>query len=57
MFKTCYGTLTFNDEQFDNINSTVQTIKELNFTVSLWVHPFVNHNCEDIMTYGEENSK
>jgi hypothetical protein len=30
-------------------------LKDLGFTVTLWTHPFVNHDCEDTMTFGEEN--
>ncbi|KAJ3631195.1 hypothetical protein MTP99_012339 [Tenebrio molitor] len=54
-WETCYGSLTFNDEQFSSITDTVKTLKDLGFTVTLWTHPFVNHDCEDTMNYGEEN--
>ncbi|XP_068907022.1 myogenesis-regulating glycosidase-like isoform X1 [Tenebrio molitor] len=54
-WETCYGSLIFNSEQFSGINNTVQTLKDLGFTVTLWTHPFVNHNCEDTMTYGQEH--
>ncbi|XP_018321537.1 myogenesis-regulating glycosidase-like [Agrilus planipennis] len=46
-WETCYGSLTFGDT-FPNINSTVQTIKAMDFRVTLWVHPFINVNCSFI---------
>lgn len=52
--QTCYGSLTFNNQQFPYINTTVQTLKRLGFTVSLWTHPFVNQDCNDSATYGQE---
>lgn len=44
-WEDCYGALTFRQSRFSNINETVKYIKSLNFTVSLWVHPFINTDC------------
>nr|XP_022906258.1 uncharacterized family 31 glucosidase KIAA1161 [Onthophagus taurus] len=44
-WETCYGSLTFREPEFTNILDTVAQIKGLGFTVSLWVHPFVNIDC------------
>ncbi|RZB39964.1 putative family 31 glucosidase [Asbolus verrucosus] len=54
-WETCYGSLIFNNEQFANINDTVKSLKDLGFTVTLWTHPFVNHDCQETMTYGQEH--
>ncbi|KAI4463778.1 glycosidase family 31 [Holotrichia oblita] len=44
-WETCYGSLTFRSPEFDDIDNTVQTIKNMGFTVALWTHPFVNIDC------------
>ncbi|KAJ3658461.1 hypothetical protein Zmor_010196 [Zophobas morio] len=54
-WETCYGSLVFNDNQFANISGTVQALKDLGFTVTLWTHPFVNDDCEEPIQYGESN--
>ncbi|KAF2905133.1 hypothetical protein ILUMI_01041 [Ignelater luminosus] len=44
-WEECYGSLTFNLSRFGDINNTVAKIKSMNFTVTLWTHPFVNIDC------------
>ncbi|KAB0798841.1 hypothetical protein PPYR_06721 [Photinus pyralis] len=44
-WEDCYGALTFRSSKFANISKTVDYIKSFNFTVSLWVHPFINTDC------------
>ncbi|KAK9753476.1 Glycosyl hydrolases family 31 [Popillia japonica] len=63
-WETCYGSLTFRSPEFDDINNTVQAIKNLGFTVALWTHPFVNIDCDytdigvdnDFFAKNEQNS-
>ncbi|XP_044254381.1 myogenesis-regulating glycosidase [Tribolium madens] len=54
-WEDCYGSLTFSENAFPEINQTVQAIKDLNFTVTIWTHPFVNHDCEETVTYGQQH--
>ncbi|EFA02566.2 myogenesis-regulating glycosidase [Tribolium castaneum] len=54
-WEDCYGSLTFSEDTFPDINQTVQTLKDLNFTVTIWTHPFVNDDCAETVTYGQEH--
>ncbi|KAJ8978375.1 hypothetical protein NQ317_005956 [Molorchus minor] len=53
-WERCYGSQEFTDETFSDIINTVQTLKDMNFRVSLWVHPFVNDDCESVASEGTE---
>ncbi|KAF2905134.1 hypothetical protein ILUMI_01042 [Ignelater luminosus] len=44
-WEECYGSLTFNQSRFGDISNTVAKIKNMNFRVTLWTHPFVNNDC------------
>lgn len=46
LWEICYGSLTVDTNKFSNFSSTVRQIKELGFRVTLWVHPFINKDCE-----------
>ncbi|CAB3359290.1 Hypothetical predicted protein [Cloeon dipterum] len=45
-WETCYGELAFNTEKFPNAKGMVDNLHQLGFRVTLWVHPFVNINCQ-----------
>lgn len=47
LFQTCYGAQEFSTTTFPDIGNTVLELKKLNFRVTLWVHPFVNSDCQD----------
>lgn len=40
---------------FGNITKTVAAIKALNFSVSLWVHPYINVACAEYSEVGQLN--
>lgn len=46
LWETCYGSLTFDTTKFTNIKATVDTLKSKGFRVTLWIHPFVNKDCQ-----------
>lgn len=46
LWETCYGSLTFDTNRFSDIANTVRLIKEEGFRVTLWVHPFINKDCQ-----------
>ncbi|XP_047003771.1 myogenesis-regulating glycosidase-like [Schistocerca americana] len=50
MWEICYGSLTFDSEKFPNITDLVDDLHALGFRVTLWVHPFVNLDCEPYHT-------
>ncbi|CAB3244188.1 unnamed protein product [Arctia plantaginis] len=45
-WEVCYGSLTVNQEKFPDFRGTVSSLKELGYRVTIWVHPFINLNCE-----------
>ncbi|XP_018572975.1 myogenesis-regulating glycosidase-like [Anoplophora glabripennis] len=53
-WERCYGAQEFKSTQFADIKNTVSKLKQMNFRVSLWVHPFVNSDCESVASYGVE---
>lgn len=46
LWEVCYGSLTVDEENFPDFNRTVQDLKDLGFRVTIWVHPFINSNCQ-----------
>ncbi|XP_050532348.1 myogenesis-regulating glycosidase-like [Daktulosphaira vitifoliae] len=45
-WETCYGSAEFNQNKFPYIKKLVSTLHDMGFQVSLWVHPFVQMNCD-----------
>ncbi len=54
-WETCYGSLTPDKEKFPNLTKLVQNIQDLDFKVTIWVHPFVNKGCSPV--YKEARKK
>ncbi|ENN81184.1 hypothetical protein YQE_02408, partial [Dendroctonus ponderosae] len=52
-WETCYGSQQFTEEKFANIQNTVNTLHEDGWRVSLWIHPFVNDDCEENSAIGK----
>ncbi|XP_045511871.1 myogenesis-regulating glycosidase-like [Pieris brassicae] len=46
LWEICYGSLTVNENKLPNLKQLVQDIKGLGFRVAIWVHPFINKDCE-----------
>ncbi|KAI8433924.1 hypothetical protein MSG28_012094 [Choristoneura fumiferana] len=55
LWETCYGSLTVDENKFPNFTSWVQEIKALGYRVTIWVHPFINNNCEPYYSEALEN--
>ncbi|CAG9859821.1 unnamed protein product [Phyllotreta striolata] len=54
-WEVCFGSHVFNKAKFPNISSTVDYIKSLGFgTVTLWINPFVNNDCQNYSKEGLE---
>ncbi|XP_050498391.1 myogenesis-regulating glycosidase-like isoform X2 [Diabrotica virgifera virgifera] len=45
-WEKCYGAQEFSEEKFSKISDTVKQLKDMDFRVTLWVHPFVNEDCK-----------
>lgn len=45
-WEVCYGALTFRTSKFPNIKDTTDQLKAKGFAVTLWIHPFINVDCE-----------
>lgn len=54
-WEDCYGALSFRKSKFDNITMTTETLKQKGFKVTLWVHPFINIDCEPYYTTAKTN--
>lgn len=54
-WEDCYGALTFRKSKFPDIKKLTDDLKADGFRVTLWIHPFVNRDCEP--WYSESLSK
>ncbi|XP_072745588.1 myogenesis-regulating glycosidase-like [Anoplolepis gracilipes] len=55
-WETCYGSAVFNPIKFPNIRALLQRLKQKGFRVTLWIHPFINRNCEPAYSTALNNS-
>lgn len=46
MWETCYGSLTVDEGKFPDMKAMTDDLKENDFRTTLWVHPFINSNCQ-----------
>nr|AHH86053.1 glycoside hydrolase family 31 [Callosobruchus maculatus] len=56
-WEKCYGAQEFDPspEKFSDIENTIKKLKELDFRVTLWVHPFVDDDCHPRSEEGKKN--
>lgn len=54
-WETCYGSATFDTNKFPNITKLTDNLKKKGFHVTLWIHPFINEDCEPAYTTALEN--
>lgn len=45
-WEECYGSLTFDKTKFPDMKGFVNRLKTKGFRVTLWVHPFINQDCQ-----------
>ncbi|XP_055607722.1 myogenesis-regulating glycosidase-like [Uranotaenia lowii] len=45
-WETCYGSLIFNSITFPNVTELTEQLKEMGFRTTMWIHPFINKNCQ-----------
>ncbi|KAI8433920.1 hypothetical protein MSG28_012092 [Choristoneura fumiferana] len=56
MWEVCYGSLKVNEDKFSNFTKLVQDIKALGYRATIWMHPFINQNCEPWYSEALNNS-
>ncbi len=49
-WEICYGSLTVDIHKFPAMKELVSDLKKKGFRVTLWVHPFINSDCEPFFT-------
>lgn len=54
-WEKCYGSLTFNESKFAGIKQMARYLKSKGFRITLWVHPFINKNCEPWYSEAKES--
>ncbi|XP_077299263.1 myogenesis-regulating glycosidase-like [Arctopsyche grandis] len=55
LWEICYGSLTVDTRKFPDMKKTVADLKALGFRVTLWIHPFINENCQPWHSEAKEN--
>ncbi|XP_045538760.1 myogenesis-regulating glycosidase [Papilio machaon] len=55
LWETCYGTMEVDQWKFPNMTGLVRELKAMGFRVTIWLHPFINNNCEPIYTEALNN--
>lgn len=45
-WEVCYGSLTVNQTTFSGLKDLTDDLKSKGFIIGMWVHPFINKNCE-----------
>ncbi|CAG9826671.1 unnamed protein product [Diabrotica balteata] len=53
-WEKCYGAQEFTPTTFPDIVNTIKTLKSWNYRVTLWIHPFVNSDCQNNSNIGIE---
>ncbi|XP_063829755.1 myogenesis-regulating glycosidase-like [Ostrinia nubilalis] len=46
LWEICYGSLTVDERKLPDLKQLIQDIKSLGFRVTIWVHPFINKDCD-----------
>ncbi|XP_068622814.1 myogenesis-regulating glycosidase-like [Battus philenor] len=46
LWEICYGSLTVDERKLPDFKQLIQDIKSLGFRVTIWVHPFINKDCD-----------
>ncbi len=55
-WETCYGSLTVDTGRFPNMKRLVSRLKSYGFRVTIWVHPFINVDCQEFFTHAQKNN-
>ncbi|KYQ57032.1 hypothetical protein ALC60_04020 [Trachymyrmex zeteki] len=45
-WETCYGSAEFDPVKFPDVSALTKLLNDKGFRVTLWIHPFINRNCE-----------
>lgn len=50
-WETCYGSASFDAKKFPDVKKLTEDLKLKGFRVTLWIHPFINVDCNDGEAY------
>ena len=45
-WESCYGDAIFDPQKFPEPGQMVRSLKDLGFRTTLWIHPFINTECQ-----------
>ena len=51
-WESCYGDAKFDSDKFPDPKRMVRKLNMLGFRTSLWIHPFINTECESYAEVG-----
>ena len=51
-WESCYGDAKFESDKFPDPTRMVTEVNSLGFRTSLWIHPFINTECESYAEVG-----
>ncbi|KAG5672943.1 hypothetical protein PVAND_003030 [Polypedilum vanderplanki] len=54
-WEDCYGSTIVNTTNFGNLKALTSRLKAEGFIVGMWVHPFINKNCEPYYSEAKAN--
>lgn len=55
-WEDCYGSLSVNQTTFPEMKQLTSDLQSFGFVVGMWVHPFINKNCEPYFSYARDNN-
>lgn len=55
-WESCYGSSTVDTHRFPDMKRLVRQLHSKGFKVTLWVHPFVNSDCQPYFTFGLDSN-
>ncbi|XP_014212856.1 myogenesis-regulating glycosidase-like [Copidosoma floridanum] len=50
-WETCYGSAVFDPNKFPDVTALTTDLKNKGFRVTLWIHPFINKECDTEYNY------
>ncbi|XP_066252568.1 myogenesis-regulating glycosidase-like [Euwallacea similis] len=54
-WERCYGSQEFDETKFGNFTETIKKLHEDDWRVSIWIHPFVNDDCQNVSDVGKDS--
>lgn len=55
-WEDCYGSLAVNKSIFPDLKALTTDLKSKGFIMGMWIHPFINKNCDPYYSYARDNN-